>query len=449
MSRFDFIVIGGGSGGIAAARRAAQYGRAVALVEPRKLGGTCVNLGCVPKKVMFHAASLAESFEDAAGYGLKAEARVSWQTLKQNRDRLVARLNQVYEKNLRKDNVEIFAARGRLLEPNAVEVDGQRLVADHILIATGGYPKVPSIPGAQLGTTSDGFFQWEQAPKRVAVVGGGYIGVELAGILRALGTRVSLLSRSDGVLAQFDPMLATELRQQMVESGIDFQPNTEPSRLTRSDDGSLRITTSDQREVPGYSAVIWATGRAPATGGLGLSEVGVTLDERGSIVVDEFQNTTQQGVYAVGDVTSQRALTPVAIAAGRKLADRLFGGQPDAKLRLDLVPTVVFSHPPIGTVGLTEPEALEKYGEGNVKVFTSRYTNLYHGVTARRPASRMKLVTVGTEQRVVGCHVIGLAADEMLQGFAVAMRAGATKAVFDETLAIHPTAAEEFVTMRG
>ncbi|MEN9577456.1 MAG: hypothetical protein RJA70_465, partial [Pseudomonadota bacterium] len=426
MNEFDFIVVGGGSGGLAAARRAAQYGKRVALLEPRKLGGTCVNLGCVPKKVMFHAASLSQSFEDAPAYGLKVEPpRVSWQTLKQNRDAYVSRLNQLYEQNLRKDNVQLFQARGRLLGPHTVDADGKHLTAEHILLATGGYPTVPSIPGAQLGITSDGFFQLEQAPKRVAIVGAGYIGVELAGILQALGSRVSLLSRHDGVLQRFDPLLATELRQQMVERGVDFQPNSEPARLARADDGSLRITTSDSRELSGFSAVIWAAGRSPATSALGLPQAGVALNARGQITIDEFQNTTQRGIYAVGDVTPQPALTPVAIAAGRRLADRLFGGKPESKLGLDLVPTVVFSHPPIGTVGLTEPEALERYGEDAVKVFSTRYTNLYYGVTGRRPASCMKLVTVGTEQRVVGCHVIGMGADEMLQGFAVAIRAGA------------------------
>lgn len=450
MTRFDFIVVGGGSGGIAAARRAAQYGQRVALIEARRLGGTCVNVGCVPKKVMFNAANLAEAMHDAAGYGFKADTgKLDWAGLKAQRDAYVQRLNQIYAKNLDSSGVQLFRGRAKLVDAHTVEVDCTRLTSPHILIATGGYPRVPDLPGAQLGITSDGFFELATQPTRVAVVGTGYIGVELAGIFQALGTQVSLLSRYDEVLPHFEPMLSHELRQQMVEAGVDFQPNAEPVRVVRGDDGLLKLLTQDQREIGGFDCLLWATGRAPATPGLDLEAAGVETDARGFVHTDEFQNTSVRGIYAVGDVTGRVPLTPVAIAAGRRLADRLFDAQTSAKLNYEDVPTAVFSHPPIGTVGLTEPAAKERYGEENVKVYSSRFTNLYYSMTHRRPISAMKLITLLPEnERVIGLHVIGLGADEMIQGFAAAIKAGATKATLDETVAVHPTAAEEFVTMR-
>jgi glutathione reductase (NADPH) len=329
-----------------------------------------------------------------------------------------------------------------------VEVGGRTLQAPHVLLATGGYPRVPELPGAQLGITSNGFFEYTEAPKRVAVVGAGYIGVELAGILRLLGSRVALFSRYDNVLPHFDAMIREQTLEHLLEMGIEMHAHAEPKRLSRLEDGLLRLTTADGRDVDGFDSVIWAVGRVPQTSGIGLSELGVQLDERGAIVTDKYQNTNLKGLYAVGDVTAHIPLTPVAIAAGRRLAERLFGSDSDSHLDYEGVPSVVFSHPPVASVGLSEEAAIAQHGQEQVKVYTTRFTNMYHAVTERKPKSAMKLVTLGPDERVIGVHVVGLGADEMIQGFAVALRSGATKRDFDRTVAVHPTAAEELVTMR-
>ncbi len=448
-SSFDLIVIGGGSGGIAAARRAAAHGARVALVEPRNLGGTCVNVGCVPKKVMFNAATVGETLQSAVAYGFKAErGKFDWSGFKKKRDEYIAFLNGVYAKNLQKDGVELVVGRGRLTEPGTVEVGGRRLSAPHVLIAVGGYPKVPEIPGAQLGITSNGFFELKEQPRNVAIVGTGYIGVELAGIFALLGTKVCLFSRYDDVLHHFDDTIRERLMAHLVENGVEVHPQAEPTRVSRMESGLLKVTTSDGKDTQGFDQLLWAIGRAPASAGLGLDALGVATDERGYISVDDFQNTSVTGVYAVGDVTGRHPLTPVAIAAGRRLADRLFDGQEQARIDYDMVPTVVFSHPPVGTVGASERDAIARHGEGSVKTYVRTFTSLYDAFTERKAKTTMKLVVVGEEERVVGLHVVGKGADEMVQGFAVAMRCGATKADFDRTVAIHPTSAEEFVTLR-
>ncbi len=449
MDEFDFVVLGAGSGGMAAARRAAAHGARVALIEARRVGGTCVNAGCVPKKIMFNAANVAEMLGDASGFGFRAErGKVDWAGLKERRDQYVERLNGIYAKNLERDRVAYVAGRGRIVKPGCVEVNGRQLLAPHVLIATGGYPIVPTIPGAQLGITSNGFFELEEQPRNVAVVGAGYIGVELSGILRLLGSKVTLFSRYDDVITHFDPMLRAHLMEALAEVGIDVLRKAEPQRVSRTENGTLRVCSHDGREVDGFDALLWAVGRAPASEGLGLETLGVNTNERGFVVVDGYQNTNVKGVYAVGDVTGNHALTPVAIAAGRRLADRLFGGQPGSRLEYDQVPTVVFSHPPVATVGLTEQEAIDAHGPDQIKVYSTRFTNIYYAVTDRKPKTSMKLVVAGKDEKVVGIHVIGLGADELIQGFAVAMRCGATKRDFDRTIAIHPTAAEELVTLR-
>ncbi|HEX2736125.1 MAG TPA: glutathione-disulfide reductase [Polyangiaceae bacterium] len=445
---FDFIVLGAGSGGMAAARRAARHGAKVVLIEARKLGGTCVNTGCVPKKVMFNAANIAEFLQDAASYGFRVDrGKFDWAGLCARRDAYVSRLTSIYEYNLAKEGVELILGRGRVI-PGGVEVGGRTLRAAHVLIATGGYPHVPEIPGAQLGVTSNGFFELRDLPKQAAVIGAGYIGVELAGILRSLGSRVSVFSRHHEVLPRFDVMLREQLGERMLEAGIELHRSQVVKRLSRVQDGLLKVTTEAGTEHDGFDVAVWAVGRAPASSGIGLDTLGVKFDAKGFIETDTFQNTNVPGVYAVGDVTGRLPLTPVAIAAGRRLADRLFGGEPDAQLDYENVPTVVFSHPPLATVGLSEFEAGERFGVSQVKVFSSRYTSLYHGVTERKPKSAVKLVTVGPEQRVVGLHAIGIGSDELVQGFAVALRLGATKRDFDRTVAVHPTAAEELVTLR-
>ncbi len=444
-SPYDFVVLGGGSGGIAAARRAAQHGARVALLEPGRLGGTCVNQGCVPKKIMWHAAQLAHAFEDAAGYGFTVgAARHDWPKLKAAREAYIARLNGIYRANLEKDGVQLLQGRGRLRDAQQVEVNGQILRAPHLLIATGGRPERPQIPGAELGIDSDGFFALDHCPARVAVVGGGYIAVELAGMLRALGAQVTLLVRGQ-LLRNFDRMLADALLEAMRAQGIELRLGARVQSVARAGAGlRAQLQNGDTTEC---DTLIWAIGRSPNSADTGLEAAGVRTDASGFIATDPFQNTSVAGVYAVGDVTGRAALTPVAIAAGRRLADRLFGGQPGRHLEYGQIPTVVFSHPPIGTVGLSEEAARTQYGEA-VKVYTSRFNALYYGVLEHKTPSHMKLVTVGPEEKVVGLHVIGPGADELLQGFAVALRMGATKRDFDDTVAIHPTSAEELVTMR-
>jgi glutathione reductase (NADPH) len=447
---FDFVVIGAGSGGLAAAQRAAEYGAKVVIVEPAPLGGTCVNLGCVPKKVMWNAADIADSLEDAAEYGFRlgsAEAH-DWPLLKNKRDAYVSRLNGIYESNLAKRHIEVVRGRGSFVDGRTVQAGGRALTAPHILIAVGGRPMVPAIPGAELGITSDGFFDLEKRPNRVAVIGSGYISIELTSILASLGAKATLVLRGHKALKDFDSMLGESMLKIMRDEGIEIVTGAWPQALERTVTGALDLEVRDGRRLMPFDAVIWAIGRVPAIDGLGLELAGVDLDEYGFIVTDKFQVTSGAGIYAVGDVTGRAQLTPVAIAAGRRLSDRLFGGQPDRHLDYNNIPTVVFGHPPIGTVGLTEDEARAQYGDAAVTLFRSGFVPMYHAMTTRKPRTDMKLVTVGPEKRVVGVHVIGPGADEMMQGFAVAMRMGATKKDFDDTVAIHPTSAEELVTMR-
>jgi glutathione reductase (NADPH) len=449
MGEFDLVVIGGGSGGLAAAQRAAEYGARVALVESHRLGGTCVNVGCVPKKVMWSAAELAEGLRDAPDYGFAVTAGThDWALLKQKRDAYVARLNAIYEGNLAKRGITLVRARAQLVDARTVAAGGSSLQAPHILIATGGRPLLPPIPGAQLGITSDGFFELPHRPQRVAIVGSGYIAVELTGIFAALGSQVTLVLRGETALKQFDSMIGESTLKILRDDGVSIVTQAWPSSLERDDGGSATLWLRDGRRLDGLDCVLWAIGRAPAVEELGLERAAVALDPYGFIVTDKYQNTSAPGIYAIGDVTGRAALTPVAIAAGRRLSDRLFGGKPERHLDYHNIPTVVFGHPPIGTVGLTEQAARDDYGDEAVSVFKSSFIPMYHALTSAKPRCDMKLVTVGPKRRVVGVHVVGPGADEMMQGFAVAVRMGATKDDFDDTVAIHPTSAEELVTMR-
>jgi glutathione reductase (NADPH) len=447
MENYDYLVIGGGSGGLASARRAARYGAKVALVADGPLGGTCVNAGCVPKKVMWNAAECAEWLKDAADYGFEIEApSVDWPKLKQARDTYIARLNAMYVRNLELDSIELVRGRARLVAAGEARVEGRELGAKAVLIATGGRPSIPALPGAELGLTSDDFFELTTRPERVAIVGAGYIAVELAGVMAALRSDVTLFLRGERLLSGFDDLVSSTLATEMTASGINLMSAQQLRAVTRAADGTLTLVAAHDLVHGGFDALIWATGRVPSTADLGLESAGVALGPRGEIEVDPLQNTNVPGVYALGDVTGKRQLTPVAIAAGRHLADRLFGGKPEAKLDYENVPSVVFSHPPVGTVGLTEAEARELYGV-EVKVYTTRFTNMRFAVTARKPTTAMKLVCAGATEKVVGLHTIGVGSDELLQGFAVAIKLGATKADFDRTVAIHPTAAEELVTL--
>ena len=444
---FDLITIGGGSGGLACVQRAAEYGAKTVVIESDRLGGTCVNVGCVPKKVMWNAAGVARSLGDAGDYGFDVQVGDNdWAALKHKRDAYILRLNRVYARNLGAKGVTYVHGAARFIDAHTVEVGGQRMTARHIVIATGGVPIVPDLPGALLGITSDGFFALESRPQRVAIVGSGYIANELAGAFHDLGSRVEVFIRKDRMLTHFDAMLGAALMREMRAQGLTIHENVVPAEL-RADGGPTTLVAADGREFPGYDCVLWAIGRAANVGPLDLGAAGVQVDRGSFVVTDEFQNTSVPGIYAIGDVTGRPALTPVAIAAGRRLSDRLFNGRTDRRLDYSNIATVVFTHPPIGTVGLSESEARALYGDA-VKVYVSDFTPMYHALTTRKSRTDMKLVCVGPEQKIVGCHVIGAGADEMMQGFAVAIRMGATKTDFDDTVAIHPTSAEELVTMR-
>ncbi|MCT8344557.1 MULTISPECIES: glutathione-disulfide reductase [Photorhabdus] len=445
---YDYIAIGGGSGGIASINRAAMYGQKCALIEAKALGGTCVNVGCVPKKVMWHAAQIAESIHQyGPDYGFDTTInRFNWKTLIASRTAYIDRIHQSYGRGLGNNKVDVIQGFAHFVDAHTVEVNGEKITADHILIATGGRPVRPDIPGSEYGIDSDGFFALEEMPKRVAVVGAGYIAVEIAGVLHALGSETHLFVRQHAPLRSFDPMIVETLLEVINTEGPTLHTESVPKSVSKNADGSLTLQLQNGKEQT-VDTLIWAIGREPATDNLNLSVAGVELNEKGYIRVDEYQNTNVKGIYAVGDNTGAVELTPVAVAAGRRLSERLFNNKPEEHLDYTNIPTVVFSHPPIGTVGLTEPQAKAQFGEEQVKTYQSSFTAMYTAVTQHRQPCRMKLVCVGPEEKIVGIHGIGFGMDEMLQGFAVALKMGATKKDFDNTVAIHPTAAEEFVTM--
>jgi len=446
---YDYLAIGGGSGGIASINRAAMYGKKCALIEAKDLGGTCVNVGCVPKKVMWHAAQIAEAIHQyGPDYGFDTTLNhFDWDKLIASRTAYIDRIHTSYDNVLGKNKVDIIRGFATFVDAHTVEVNGEIITADHILIATGGRPSHPSIPGAEYGIDSDGFFALPALPKRVAVVGAGYIAIEIAGVVKALGAETHLFVRKHAPLRNFDPLIVDTLLEIIKNEGPTLHTQAIPQSVVKNADSSLTITLEDGRSET-VDCLIWAIGREPANDNINLQAAGVALNEKGYIKVDKFQNTNVPGIYAVGDNTGAVELTPVAVAAGRRLSERLFNNKPDEHLDFSNVPTVVFSHPPIGTVGLTEPQAREQYGDDQVKVYTSSFTAMYTAVTSHRQPCRMKLVCAGADEKIVGIHGIGFGMDEMLQGFAVALKMGATKKDFDNTVAIHPTAAEEFVTMR-
>ncbi|KAF9436918.1 Glutathione reductase [Entomortierella beljakovae] len=451
---YDYLVIGGGSGGLASARRAASYGAKVGLIEGSgRLGGTCVNVGCVPKKVMWNTASIAEAIHDAKEYGFTdvGPAKFDWFTLKNKRDAYIKRLNGIYERNLEKDSVDYISGMASFVSKNSVTLgNGEEIYAKKILIAVGGRPTIPKVPGAELGIDSDGFFDLEHQPKRVAVVGTGYIGVELAGIFHALGSKVSIFSRTKEILRPFDPIIKDTLRKELINVGIEIVTDSHVSALAKSENAITLSYVSDGKEgTAEFDTVLWAIGREPLLEKLAIDKAGVTTNSKGFIVANDYQETVIPEVYALGDVCGIEQLTPVAIAAGRRLSDRLFGPEKFKNSKLDYrnVPSVIFSHPTAGAVGLTEGQAIKEYGAENLNVYVSEFSGMYNAMKTHKTPSAFKLICAGPEEKVVGIHIVGSGSDEMLQGFAVAVKMGATKADFDSTVALHPTSAEELVTL--
>lgn len=444
--RFDLVVLGAGSGGIAMAIRAARHGAKVAVLDPGPLGGTCVNVGCVPKKAMWLAAELADAQALAREVGFDANpGALDWEAFVARRSGYIENIHASYRRRFADLGIHLVGAYGRFLAPNRIAAGERELSAAHVLIATGARPQRLAIPGGELGIDSDGFFALRACPRRVAVVGGNYIAVELAGVLRGLGAAVTLFARGERLLRSFDADLGDALAQAMREQGIELAFGHRPVAAIEAADG-YALDLAGKGRVGGFDALLWAVGRVPRTDGLGAGAIGLALDAGGYVVADEWQNTSVPNVYAVGDVTGHIALTPVAIAASRRLADRVFGGVADAKLDYANVPTVVFSHPPLGTVGLSEAAARKRYGEA-VRVHRASFRPMLAALAGREQRSLMKLVCVGAEERIVGIHLFGAAADEILQGFAVALKMGARKADLDATVAIHPTSAEELVLM--
>lgn len=447
---YDYISIGGGSGGIASLNRAASYGKKCAIIEASHLGGTCVNLGCVPKKVMWYGAQVAEAIHKyAPDYGFDIDVKgFDFKKLVETRQKYISNIHRSYETNLAKNKVEVIQGFAKFVDNKTVEVNGELITADHILIATGGRPVFPDVKGAEYGIDSDGFFELEQLPERVAVVGAGYVAVEIAGVLRSLGSEVDLYVRQHSPLRSFDHSIVNILIEEMDKEGIELHTHTVIKEVIKNEDGSLTIDLEDGRTNT-VDCLIWAVGREPATDKINLEVTGVETNSIGKIKVDKFQNTNVEGIYAVGDIIENSIdLTPVAVAAGRRLSERLFNNKPNEHLDYNLVPTVIFTHPPIGTIGMSEMQAIAQYGEDSIKCYSSTFTPMYSAVTQHRQKCTMKLVCLGDEEKVIGLHGIGFGVDEMIQGFAVAIKMGATKADFDNTVAIHPTGSEEFVTMR-
>ncbi len=450
MDKFDYdlLVLGGGSGGVRAARMAAQRGVRVALVEAAALGGTCVNVGCIPKKLYSYAAGYAEAFEEAAGFGWTlSEPRFDWAALKANRAREIARLNGIYRDLLKGAGVDIVEGWGQLADAHTLQVGTRRMTGRHILLATGGTPYLPELAGRELALSSDQMFDLDPFPKRLVVVGGGYIACEFASIFRKLGAQVTQLQRGGRILSAFDHDISRFLASEMGKTGIDLRLDAQVERIARRG-GALHLTLADGTLLDA-DAVLFATGRRPNTANIGLEALGVQLDDHGAVVVDAHYRSHVPSVHALGDISTRMPLTPVATAEAMALVDHLFGPMPGKAARsvsYDDIPTAVFTHPPVGTVGYTEAAARQKFGA--VTVYRTEFKPLKHTLSGSSERTLMKLVVDDATDRVVGLHMVGLDAGEIVQGFAVALRAGATKALFDSTIGIHPTAAEEFVTMR-
>ncbi len=448
-NHYDLIAIGGGSGGLAVAETAAQLGKKVAIIEAARMGGTCVNQGCVPKKVMWYAAHLAHAAHDARGFGINIQHEgINWSQLMAGRNTYVNDIVSYWDHYVDSSGIEHINGYGRFIKSidgiHHIEVDNKIYTARHIVIATGGQPIVPAVPGAQLGITSDDFFKLDKHPKRIALIGGGFIGVELSGVMNTLESEVSLYAREQSLLEHFDPMLGEVLMQEMSHQGIQLHMQAGITALQKIDDG-IEVINGSERKT--FDVVVWAIGRKANTSGLNLAQAGIAVNDNGIIPVDAFENTNRAGIYAIGDITGRVALTPVAVDAGRKLAKRLFAGQTELKVDYDKIPSVIFTHPPIATMGMSEAKAKEVYQE-QVSIYKTSFVPMRYALSKHKSTTAMKLICAGDNEQIVGIHLIGDGVDEMLQGFAVAITMGANKADFDATMAIHPTSSEELVTLK-
>ena len=442
---YDLIVIGAGSGGLAAAQRAAEHKQRVAIIEMDQLGGTCVNRGCIPKKIYWYAAEFAYDLKHSENLGFEINSiQHNWQTLQQNSRQYIEKLNQMYRRNLSQKNIEIIAGQASFQNAKEISVGGESLTAKQIIVACGAIPVVPDVPGAELGITSDDFFELNNLPKKTIIVGSGYIAVELAGILNSLGSDVKLLARKNSILRKFDQSIQSAVIDYLVESGIEVNFNTNVLSVNEHKK-QLRVQT-DNKEHVSVDALLWAVGRKPLVSGLGLERTKVIKNKNNFIKVDQHQTTNEPNIHAIGDVVGNHELTPVAIAAGRILSDRLFSDK-ERWLEYKNIPTVIFAHPPVGTVGMSEEEARAAYGN-KLNVYEATFVSLRHSLSCISSKALVKLVCLGQEETVIGCHVVGQGADELLQGFAVAVKIGARKKDLDNTVAIHPTLAEELVTLR-
>ncbi len=445
---YDLIALGAGSGGLSVVERAASYGQRCAVVERGKMGGTCVNVGCVPKKIMWFGANIADMIDDAEAYGYDLTRNgFDWSRLVARREKYIDGINNWYHGYLKDLGIEEIVGEASFVDANTIMVGDQHYTARDIVISTGTQPTLPDVPGIEHAITSDGFFALQQQPGRVGIVGSGYIAVELAGVLNALGSKVTLFLRKQHVLAEFDGMLQSLLLERLQQSGIEVRMQCQITGLRRNATGSLDLDDNHGVGLEAVDQVIYAIGRSPDLDTLKLENAGVATSSRGFIETDLYQRTNQANIFALGDITGRAALTPVAIAAGRRLADRLYDQQSDRHLDYELIPTVVFSHPPIATIGATEEAARAEYGD-RIRVYETRFTAMYNSISGHDIPTAMKLVCLDAEEKIIGCHMIGPAVDEMLQGFAVAIRMGACKKDFDDTVAIHPTSSEELVTMR-
>jgi glutathione reductase (NADPH) len=446
MSQYDYdlFVIGAGSGGVRASRIAASYGARVAVAEERYLGGTCVNVGCVPKKLLVIASQFREAFQNAAGFGWTVgETHIDWPELIANKDREIARLNNIYAGILERAGVAHFHGHATILDPHTVQVDDQTFTTEFILVATGGWPVLPPIPGIEHAETSNEALAFSELDRRIVIVGGGYIGCEFAGIFNGLGVQTTLIVRRDQILHGFDHDIQQTLAEEMLHKGIDLRRSMNVTRIDKIDD-ELQIQLSDG-SILMADRILFATGRAPLTAGLGLDEVGVALDEEGAVIVDQYSQTSVPNIYAVGDVTNRVNLTPVALAEGMALAATLFRDMPTTPDYTN-IPTAVFSQPNVATVGLTEAAARAQYGA--VDIYRAKFRPMIHTLSGSNERTMMKIVVDPESDLVLGMHMVGPEAGEIIQGFAAAMKAGVTKTILDSTTGIHPTAAEEFVTMR-